>query len=494
MAISLIHLLPVELVLIVLRGSSLANILSLSRTCRYLRSICLTNRTVWLSASDAYKLSLPLGETLKTTPLASLLRNSARSASIESKWRSTPLPEPGAAATPTHIRSSELTHLYDLPAYAFWSPRKYGVPSLLGHAPPTYMNVLPGGRSFLLGSSAHLGVYDLIDGEYGVQLEVPYASGAGREPWPGRGVPEIDWYSGNNGVQTKIVVLSMAFDEEREARSYLSAFTVEYTRSTRIPSVKRTHLCQLPFHATHVFVQGSRVVARSSNTVGVMNLDSGHRALWALPDIDCEITCTAMHEDHPDSVFLVVSSPTAGRSLQAIDILPLSDNIEVLDWPQVSFTRRMIHPALLAPISKFPTSSLGESIEFSADGEELRLRDTALVDPHTLGVSTALVNLGPSSGLPSEIHKEASRFRVIAQNLASTSVHVERSAHGGRQVLARQLDEKGGLVILCPGSDERLLEISVPASMAGLNTKSMVFEVYGILLVFVRGRICVVRY
>ncbi|KAJ7613000.1 hypothetical protein FB45DRAFT_938763 [Roridomyces roridus] len=493
MARSLLHSLPVELVLIVLRGSSLADILNLSRTCRYLRSICLTNRSVWLAASDAYKLSLPLGETLKTTPLASLLRNSARSVSIESKWRSTSLPEPGAAATPTHIRSSELTHLYDLPVYAFWSPRKYGVPSLLGHAPPTYMNVLPGGRSFLLGSSAHLGVYDL-EGKYGVQLEVPYASGTGLEPWPGRGVPEVDWYSGNNGVQTTIVVLSMAFDEEREARSYLSVFTVEYIRSTRTPSVKRTHLCQLPFHATQISVKGSRVLARSRDTVAVMSLEGGQRAQWTLPDIDCEITCTAMHEDYPNSVFLVVKSATAGRSLQVIDI-PLSDNTDGLDWSHLSCPRRMIHPAVVEPASKFPASSLDESMEFSMDGGEMWFHETVLVDPHTLGVSTALVTLGPSSvPVSEEIPKEPSPFRVIAQNLASASVHVERSAYGGRQVLARKLDETGGLVVLCCGSDERL-EISVPASMVGFNTKSMVFdEVYGILLVFVRGRVCVVRY
>lgn len=79
------------------------------------------------------------------------------------------------------------------------------------------MNVLPGGRSFLLGSMGHLGIYGLR-GEYGYELKVPFC--ARFDPHPGDTAATIAWDSVDNGVHVGIAVLSKAFNERHDVEKY----------------------------------------------------------------------------------------------------------------------------------------------------------------------------------------------------------------------------------------------------------------------------------
>ncbi|KAJ7467844.1 hypothetical protein B0H11DRAFT_48872 [Mycena galericulata] len=275
----MIELLPVELVLIILRGSAIADILNFTRTSSYFRRISLTNRSVWCDASDSYKLRLPLGETLKTTAIFDLPRNAARSASIAHKWQLHRLGEP----SPIPIRTYEATRLYELPSWAFWSPLKYSKPSCLGHAPPTFINILPGGHAFLFGSMAHLGIYDL-HGEYEYALEVPCSTQF--DPRPGQGDSTVDWHSVDNGAHITVVVLSKAFNVRHDVESYLSVFDVDYVQGNA-PSIRRTHILTLPIHATAISIKGSLILINSRDAFLIVNLKTKQRAVWHLSDMAC---------------------------------------------------------------------------------------------------------------------------------------------------------------------------------------------------------------
>ncbi|KAJ6606924.1 hypothetical protein B0H10DRAFT_2195189, partial [Mycena sp. CBHHK59/15] len=167
----------------------------------------LTSRRLWIDASDAHAISLPLGETLKNTCLSLLPRNAARRVSISQKWKN-----PGVGGVICPIKTYEVTPIYHLPSWAFWAPLKYSQRSLLGHAPPTFVNILPGGHLFLFGSMGHLGVYDL-GGNYGFELEVPFN---GRfDPRPGD-ASTVDWDSLDNGAHITIIVLTEAFNDQHD--------------------------------------------------------------------------------------------------------------------------------------------------------------------------------------------------------------------------------------------------------------------------------------
>ncbi|KAJ7022670.1 hypothetical protein C8F04DRAFT_234351 [Mycena alexandri] len=268
--------LPVELLLIVLRGSSITDIFNLSRTASFFRYISLTNRGLWIDASDCYRIRLPLGETLKTTDLARILYDVARSVSILYKWQHRDLARPVSP-----IRTYEATRLYGLPSWSFWSPLRYAQRTFIGHFPPTFMNVLPGGRSFLFGSVAHLGIYD-VQGEYGIALDVPFC---GRfDPRPGDTTMTVDWDSVDNGAHIVVVVISKAFNQHHNVESYLSVFAVNHTLATT-PSVHRTHIFPLPLDASAVSMKGSLVLVWSSNAFVIVDLKSSQSDWWLLDTI-----------------------------------------------------------------------------------------------------------------------------------------------------------------------------------------------------------------
>ncbi|KAK7031945.1 F-box domain-containing protein [Favolaschia claudopus] len=276
--------LPVELVLYILRGSSLSVVLNVSRTCSYLRGISLVERRLWVDAFDAYRIRLPLRETLKTIKLSLIPGYAARCVSIRNKVRplqrcrsSTSIPDPVLISP---IRTYEATGLYKLPAYAPWGPAKYSQYSFVGHIPPPFLSVFPGGHSFLLGSLRHLAVYDLV-GKYGIELNVG-PSCSQYEPRPGaEAVSAVDWDSRDNGVHTGVAVLSKAFDEQREVQRCV--MTIELCcigNNHQAPSVRRTQLVSVPFRAEAVAIRGHLVVVYSHSNVLLVDLRIGRRGWW----------------------------------------------------------------------------------------------------------------------------------------------------------------------------------------------------------------------
>ncbi|KAK6977726.1 F-box domain-containing protein [Favolaschia claudopus] len=280
--------LPVELVLYILRGSSLSVVLNVSRTWSYLRGISLVERRLWVDASDAYRIRLPLGETLKTIKISLIPGYVARCVAIQNKLR--PLQHCSFGSSIPHpvfispIRTYEATGLYALPAYAPWGPAKYSQCSFVGHIPPTFLSVLPGGHSFLLGSLRHLAVYDLV-GKYGIELNVG-PSCPQYEPRPGaEAVSAVDWDSRDNGVHIGVAVLSKAFDEQCEIQSYLSVFQINYDAkgvrdNKQAPSVRRTQLVSVPFRAEAVAIRGHLVVVYNHSNVLPVDLRIWRRKWW----------------------------------------------------------------------------------------------------------------------------------------------------------------------------------------------------------------------
>ncbi|KAF8166075.1 hypothetical protein K438DRAFT_1984420 [Mycena galopus ATCC 62051] len=250
--------LPVELILLLLRGSSIADILNLSRTSSYFRSISFLNRRLWIDASDPYRIRFPLGETLKTTDLSRLPRYAARSTAILNKYRHHLHHD--LAISP--IRTYEATRLYDLPAWNFWSPAKYSQRSFLGHVPPTFMNVLPAAVHFYWGPWVILG----------------YMTSAANL------VAEVDWDSVDNGVNIVLAIISKAFNERRDLESYLSVFKINYVHSAKAPSVCRTHVLELPIDATVVSIEGDLVLVRNSADFLLFDLAARRRGWWHLRD------------------------------------------------------------------------------------------------------------------------------------------------------------------------------------------------------------------
>ncbi|KAF7371271.1 F-box domain-containing protein [Mycena sanguinolenta] len=340
----MLEALPVELILILLRGSSIADILNLSRTSSYFRYISFLNRRLWIDASDSYRIRIPLGETLETTDLTQLPRYAARSTAILNKCcRHLHY---NLAISP--IRTYEATALYDLPAWNFWSPSKFSQRSFVGHAPPAFMNVLPGGRSFLLGSIGHLGIYDLR-GEYGYELKVPAC--ARFNPRPEDLAATVDWDSVDNGVHIGLVVLSKAFNEHHDVTSYLSVFRIKYAHSEKVPSTRRTHIFTLPIDATAVSIKGHLILVRNSTDFLLIDLAINQRGWWHVSD--SEITHTTI-QSAQRTVSLAVNSysdNTHTSQTMANPSMELFTHASSPSWTVRHFTPHTTH-ALSMPKSQ----------------------------------------------------------------------------------------------------------------------------------------------
>ncbi|KZT34473.1 hypothetical protein SISSUDRAFT_1122207, partial [Sistotremastrum suecicum HHB10207 ss-3] len=58
--------LPSELIALILDGLSSAEILSVAKTCRHLRTLLNSEKQIWLSAADAHLIPIPMGYSLRT--------------------------------------------------------------------------------------------------------------------------------------------------------------------------------------------------------------------------------------------------------------------------------------------------------------------------------------------------------------------------------------------------------------------------------------------
>ncbi|KAJ7125806.1 hypothetical protein C8R43DRAFT_1111466 [Mycena crocata] len=476
----MIQSLPVELILILLRGSSVADILNFTRTSAYFRCISLTNRRLWIDAADSYRIRLPLGETLRTTDLSLLPRNAARGASIVYKWQHHHLVSRGLAVQP--IRIQEATLLYNLPAWAFWGPLKYSQRTFVGHAPPAFINVLPGGRAFLFGSMGHLGVYGL-HGEYGYELDIPTYTHF--EPQPGDRAATVAWDSVDNGAHIRIAVISKALNGQHDMESKLCVFEVDFTRSVIEPRIRRTHIFTLPVNATAVSIKKNRILVRSSSAFLVIDLTAGQRGCWLLPDTNAEITSAIIHPTENSVLLVVHSLRDHATSVQRVD-LPhdLESFAETPVWP--------CYPCKPRPVARLPAPqpAPSQTIYSSIDADGAMFREfTTRAGPRAVVVSSTLISKAGSTKNASYAvneplavlrssynHQMLVAFREGALAvLESTHLDDERSAYGYRDVA--------------------MLKLGFPAErMPGVGRAVAFDDVYGIMLVFARGRLFVVQY
>ncbi|KAF7345672.1 F-box domain-containing protein [Mycena venus] len=470
--------LPVELILILLRGSSIADILNFSRTSSYFRCISLINRRLWIDASDAYRIRLPLGETLKIIDLSRLPRYAARSMAILSKWRHCHHPDLARPISP--IRTYEATRLYDLPSWAFWSPLKYSTRSFVGHGLPAFMNVLPGGRSFLFGVMGHLGIYDLR-GEYGFELKVPFC--ARFDPRPGdTAATTIDWDSIDNGAHVGIAILSKAFNERHDVESYLSVFRIKYAHSADAPSVRRTHVFTLPIDATAVSLRGHLVLVCGSTDFLLIDLKANQRGWWHLPD--SEITYATIQTAQRTISLVVRSREDNTPFLQTIDIPEAMESFTHTSspfWTAYRFEPRAIH-ALPTPklSSAYPTIK-------SLDANGTTFRETTL----TANALTAVIR---STFLCSalDVHPNEITAHTVTQPLVPlrSSYHTILAAVGTGKLAVLRTDDGWSA-----GDAQKLLTLSFPAQgMPGVGGSVVFDDVYGVALAFARGRLFVMQY
>ncbi|KAK6977708.1 F-box domain-containing protein [Favolaschia claudopus] len=477
--------LPVELVLYILRGSSLSVVLSVSRTCSYLRGISLVERRLWVDASDAYRIRLPLGETLKTMKLSLIPGYAARCVAIRNKVRpfqrctsSTSIPDPVLVSP---IRTYETTGLYKLPAYAPWGPAKYSKYSFVGHIPPTFLSVLPGGHSFLLGSLRHLAVYDLV-GEYGIELNVG-PSCSQYEPRPGtEAVSAVDWDSRDHGVHIGVAVLSKAFDEQCEVQSYLSVFQINYDvkekhNTNEAPSVRRTQLVSVPFRAEAVAIRGSLVVVHNHSNLLLVDLRTSRRGWWHIEKCMIQRVTIDVGFRLP-AVFLAVRSQDQSTLLFFPDV-----TAAMLECSR-SESRRGIASRPLEPHTVY---TLPNRVYISAHLDRYL---TCECITHEFSEVPVTFHNGSSPPGPGT---NGTKFSVLYDS--QQPVQARSSFH----TLLTAVDPNGLMEVQILDSDEDIephaRSISFPAERMHGVGRSVAFDpVYGIGLVFARGRVWVTQY
>ncbi|KAK6985013.1 F-box domain-containing protein [Favolaschia claudopus] len=466
--------LPVELVLCILRGSSLSVVLNVSRTCSYLRCISLVERRLWIDASDAYRIRLPLRETLKTIKLSLIPGYAAHCVAIQNKVHPLqhcssgfPIPNPVFISP---IRTYEATGLYTLPAYAPWGPAKYSQCSFVGHIPPTFLSVLPGGHSFLLGSLRHLAVYDLV-GTYGIELNVG-PSCQQYEPRPGaEAVSAVDWDSRDNGVRIGVAVLSKAFDEQCEVKSYLSVFQISY--DAKGASVRRTQLVSVPFLAEAVGIRGHLVVVYNHSNILLVDLRTRRRGWWHAETCVIQRATVDVGTRLP-TAFLAVRSQDQSTLLLSLDVTAAM--LEFSNSESGSgIASSPLKPDAVCSFPKRVYISGNADRYLSCNCTTHEFRD-AITTSHNDGINgTKFLN-------PSD-----SQQRIQARS----SYHTMLAAVNSNGLMEVQLlDPKGEME-----PHARRTRISFPAErMQGVG-RSVAFDpVYGIGLVFARGRLWVVQY
>ncbi|KZT32440.1 hypothetical protein SISSUDRAFT_541805 [Sistotremastrum suecicum HHB10207 ss-3] len=84
--------LPVELIVLILEGSTLRDILSVSQTSTHFRTICFQSKQIWHSASDVSSLVVPARETLQSIPVERLPTLVLRALQVPIPGRAPPMP------------------------------------------------------------------------------------------------------------------------------------------------------------------------------------------------------------------------------------------------------------------------------------------------------------------------------------------------------------------------------------------------------------------
>ncbi|KZS95552.1 hypothetical protein SISNIDRAFT_452215 [Sistotremastrum niveocremeum HHB9708] len=77
---------PVELLFQIVKGCTVRDVLSVSKTCRYFRAIACCERQLWSETEDAYTIPIPPGFTLDTVALELLPRLATRSVYLSDKF------------------------------------------------------------------------------------------------------------------------------------------------------------------------------------------------------------------------------------------------------------------------------------------------------------------------------------------------------------------------------------------------------------------------
>ncbi|KAJ6579090.1 hypothetical protein DFH09DRAFT_1360947 [Mycena vulgaris] len=339
------------------------------------------------------------------------------------------------------------------------------------------MNVLPGGRAFLFGSIGHLGVYDLR-GQYGQELDVPFS--ARFDPHPGVSTTTVDWDSVDNGAHITVVVLSKTFNDHRDVESKLSVFTVDYTRTAKEPSILRTHVFTLPISATVVSIKGALILVRSSNAFLLVNLEAKQRGCWLLRETESEIASTYI-DPAQNSIILVLNSDKDNtRSLQIFDVPSVMESFnDAPHWAGDLLTSRTVTELARPAPKSHPTVQFFHS-------DSATFRESTLADDGKLLLSSTFAE-GPHSPDVSPTQPTVKQTACAPSNVA-----VLRSAHRLKMLVAVS---KGELAILPSTQSDAILRLAFPAErMPGLGRALAFDDVYGIMLVFARGRLFVVQY
>ncbi|KAF7317859.1 F-box domain-containing protein [Mycena kentingensis (nom. inval.)] len=296
--------LPVELILNILDGATVADILHATRTSRYLRFISLAHRSLWNHACDPHKLVLPFGDTLQSANLALILCSAARAASIARRLLS------ATAANPIYpLHTRELRSLYDLAPYRPWSPERFARPTFLGHAPPPILAVLPGGRAFILGDTEHLAVYD-VAGEWALELAAPAYS---RFYSFGTSVADVrrrvSWNIEDSGKRSVVAFVSSGIGTTQRMERHLSVFALESAEGTGQMYLRHADHFLLSMNADSVGFQGHNVVVVSGAcSEAQFELGNDYVAEGTRTDAaernrtwveDCDISNLALPDDIP---------------------------------------------------------------------------------------------------------------------------------------------------------------------------------------------------
>ncbi|KAJ7447935.1 hypothetical protein B0H11DRAFT_351605 [Mycena galericulata] len=200
--------LPVELVSKILKGMCLEDLLSVTRTAAYLRSVCLADRQIWRLALDSQMLPLPAGKTLDSIEMPLILCCAARAVAISAAFeRPTVIP----------LHSLELTN--PLP--------NWGV----------VCGILPGGHSFLIGGST-LGLFS-VHGTYVHQFEAKEGT-----------IPaSFAWESSDNGACIFLAVIWAVRRGRNTPRdSSLSVYRLEYDHASAYrtaPDISVVYSCNI---------------------------------------------------------------------------------------------------------------------------------------------------------------------------------------------------------------------------------------------------------
>ncbi|KAJ6613966.1 hypothetical protein B0H10DRAFT_2046896 [Mycena sp. CBHHK59/15] len=336
-------LLPVEMVSKILTRMAILDLLSVTRTCSYLRTVCMGDRNIWKLADDAEMLPLPVGKTVDSVDMSLLLCCAGRAVSIFTALQ-------GPKISPR--KPIELRGLYDHPA---WRP-------LLQHR-PTRCYILPGAHSFLIGGS-QLGLYD-IHGEYSYEFEAS-------------NIPVcFTWESQDNGAS---IVLAVVWKDQGRGhrKSSLSVYKLDYDPASNYRNVPVISLSystpisdlsapvQICMRKSIVLIWDKPAQYDEENEMFLIDIEQNKRVRLVplAGDSGFHIIYASLHPTLPLAVLFVSDilwMPEAKRTVELVDINLFPMHSDLPSWETRYITRRAI--AELGPLP-FEHGHLYHTIRF----------------------------------------------------------------------------------------------------------------------------------